>query len=244
MDTNRKLSGKTALVSGAGRGVGRGISLEFASAGASLVLLARTSSELEETAAACRKLGATVTAEVIDLARPEEISSLFERLAARNVTIDCLINNAAILIKSVMEDYQPADFSKMLAVNLVAPLLLAQKAIPLMKPRGGTIVNISSLSGCLGVPKFPGFGAYNISKYGLWGLTEILAIELRQFGIRVNQLSLSAVDTEMFRSAAPPGLTADLAVEQVARQALFLASADSDPLTGQNIILTGSPTTR
>ncbi len=244
MDSIKKLSGKTALVTGAGRGVGRGISLEFAAAGASLVLLARTPSELDETAASCQKLGAAVTAEVVDLARPEEIARLFEQLTARKVTVDCLVNNAAILIKSVMEGYNRDDFARMLAVNLTAPLLLTQHVIPLMKPRGGTIVNISSLSGCFGVPKFAGFGAYNISKYGLWGLTEILAIELRQYGIRVNQLSLSAVDTAMFRSAAPPGLTADLAVEQVARQALYLASADSDPLTGQNIILTGSPTTR
>lgn len=244
MDSIKKLSGKTALVTGAGRGVGRGISLEFAAAGASLVLLARTPSELDETAAACKRLGAAVTAEIVDLARAEEIARLFEHLSVQKATVDILVNNAAILIKSVMADYSRDDFARMLAVNLTAPLLLAQQVIPFMKSRGGTIVNISSLSGCFGVPKFAGFGAYNISKYGLWGLTEILAIELRQYGIRVNQLSLSAVDTAMFRSAAPPGLTADLTVDQVARQALYLASADSDPLTGQNIILTGSPTTR
>ncbi len=244
MDSIKKLSGKTALVTGAGRGVGRGISLEFAAAGASLVLLARTPSELDETAAACKRLGAAVTAEIVDLARAEEIARLFEHLSVQKATVDILVNNAAILIKSVMADYSRDDFARMLAVNLTAPLFLAQQVIPFMKSRGGTIVNISSLSGCFGVPKFAGFGAYNISKYGLWGLTEILAIELRQYGIRVNQLSLSAVDTAMFRSAAPPGLTADLTVDQVARQALYLASADSDPLTGQNIILTGSPTTR
>lgn len=242
MDSIKKLAGKTALITGAGRGVGRGIALSFASAGADLVLLARTESELNETAAACRRAGVAVTGECVDLGLPEEIDRLFEKLAQQGTTIDVLVNNAAVLIKARMQDYRRSDFDLMHAVNVTAPLILAQKVLPMMQRRGsGTIVNISSLSGCFGVPKFPGFGAYNVSKYALWGLTEILAIENQQFGIRVNQLSLSAVDTRMFRNAVPEGLEANLTVEQVARQVLYLASADSDPLTGENIILTGMP---
>ncbi|MGB5138712.1 MAG: SDR family oxidoreductase, partial [Candidatus Zixiibacteriota bacterium] len=150
------------------------------------------------------------------------------------------VNNAAILIKSLLAEYKPADFQAMLAINVTAPLLLSQKVLPMMIERGGgTIVNISSLSGCFGVQKFPGFGAYDMTKYALWGLTEMLALENMNNNIRVNQISLSGVDTQMMRSALPPGVKANLAAEQVAKHVLYLASDDSEPLTGENIILTG-----
>lgn len=242
MESTKKLAGRTALITGAGRGIGRGIALQFAEAGANLVLVARTEAELIQTANDCRKLDATVHAETLDLAQADQIAGLFQHLDSAGVTIDVLVNNAAIMIKSLMQDYRRSDFELSLAVNVLAPMILAQKAIAMMRRRRqGAIVNISSLSGCFGAEKFPGFGAYNVSKYALWGLTEILAVENREHGIRVNQLSLSAVDTRMFREAAPPGLTPNLTIKQVARQVLYLASDDSHPLTGENIILTGMP---
>ncbi len=245
MESTKKLAGRTALITGAGRGVGRGIALQFAEAGANLVLVARTEAELTQTANDCRKLDASVHAEVLDLAQADQIDGLFQHLESAGITIDILVSNAAIMIKSLMQDYRRSDFELSLAVNVLAPMNLAQKAIAMMRRRRqGAIVNISSLSGCFGAEKFPGFGAYNISKYALWGLTEILAVENREHGIRVNQVSLSAVDTKMFREAAPPGLKPDLTIEQVARQVLYLASDDSYPLTGENIILTGMPPAR
>lgn len=245
MESTKKLAGQTALITGAGRGVGRGIALQFAAAGANLVLVARTESELKETADNCRKQEVSVNAQVLDLAQADQIEGLFEHLESVGITIDILVNNAAIMIKSLMQDYRRSEFEASLAVNVTAPMMLAQRAIVMMRRRRqGAIVNISSLSGCFGAEKFPGFGAYNISKYALWGLTEILAIENRDHGIRVNQLSLSAVDTRMFHEAAPPGLKPNLTVEQVARQVLYLASDDSYPLTGENIILTGMPPAR
>jgi len=245
MESTKKLAGRTALITGAGRGVGRGIALQFAEAGANLVLIARTESELQETTNDCRKLGASVHAEVLDLAQAVQIEGLFQHLETRSITIDILVNNAAVMIKSLMQDYRRSDLEMSFAVNVTAPMMLAQKAIAMMRRhRQGAIVNISSLSGCFGAEKFPGFGAYNISKYALWGLTEILAVENRDYGIRVNQVSLSAVDTRMFHEAAPPGLKPNLTVEQVARQVLYLASDDSYPLTGENIILTGMPPAR
>lgn len=237
---NKRLNGKTALVTGAGRGVGRAIALAFAAAGADLVLIARSTDELSSTAIECQATGVNVVAETVDLAEAPQINSLFDILIARGIKLDILINNAAILIKGNLEEYSVSDFQKMLAINVVAPLILSQKAIPMMKARsGGTIVNISSLSGCFGVQKFPGMGAYDTTKYALWGITEMLAIENMQYNIRVNQISLSAVDTAMFRAAAPPGIKAALFAEDVGKHVLYLASDDSAPLTGENIILTG-----
>ncbi len=240
METTKLLGGKTALISGAGRGVGRAIAESLAAAGADLVLIARSKDELSTTALECAKAGAKVLAETVDLADSRQIDGLFSLLVSRGIKLDILINNAAILIKNLLEEYELPDFEKMIAVNVTAPLMLSQRAIPMMKERGGgTIVNISSLSGCFGVQKFPGFGAYDITKYALWGLTEMLAIENMKYNIRVNQLSLSAVDTAMFRSAAPPGLKAALKAEEVGKHVLYLASAESAPLTGENVILTG-----
>lgn len=240
MESQRQFVGKTALVTGAGRGIGRAIAEAFAQSGANLVIVARTKSELGEAAASCSRLGAGVMAETIDLAQPTQIDALFARIRAANLNIDVLVNNAAILIKSQLEAYQLADFQAMLAINVTAPMLLSQKALPMMKQRGGgAIVNISSLSGCFGVQKFPGFGAYDMTKYALWGLTEMLALENMQNNIRVNQLSLSGVDTQMMRSASPPGVKANLTAEHVAKHVLYLASDESEPLTGENIILTG-----
>ncbi len=240
MKTEKPLSGRTALISGAGRGVGRAIAETFAAAGADLVLIARSKDELSATALECGRAGARVLAETVDLADIKQIDRLFTSLVGQRLKLNILVNNAAILIKSLLEEYDLADFDKMFAINVTAPLALSQRAIPIMKELGGgTIVNISSLSGCFGVQKFPGFGAYDITKYALWGLTEMLAIENMKHNIRVNQLSLSAVDTAMFRSAAPPGLKAALKAEDVGRHVLYLASEDSAPLTGENVILTG-----
>ena len=238
----KKLSGKTALVTGAGRGIGRATAIQFARNGADLIIIARTDSELQETKRLCGSEGASVVHKTVDLAVREQIDSLFEDIRRTHSKIDILINNAARFSAGLMHEYPIDDFRVMLETNLIAPFYLAQKVIPMMrKARGGVIVNVSSYSGCFGVEKFPGFGAYNISKYGLWGLTEILALENRRNSIRVNQISVSGADTEMFRRAVPPGVEPILTPEEVARQILYLASDDSAPLTGENIMLMGMP---
>jgi 3-oxoacyl-[acyl-carrier protein] reductase len=146
------------------------------------------------------------------------------------MSVDILINNAAVFASGRSSEFPIERFQHLLDINLLAPYYLCQKVVPMMdSERWGTIVNVSSFSGCFGVTKFPGFGAYNISKYGLWGLTEILALENKERNIRVNQISLSGVDTEMFKQAAPPGIKANLTPEQVAGEILYLASDESAP---------------
>jgi len=234
----KRLSGRTALITGAGRGIGRATARLFAEHGADLIIVSRTGTELEKTADECRAMGAAVLAETIDLAEQDQIVRLFKKIQKQCKTLDILVNNAARFSSGLMKDYPPDEFRLMMETNVTAPFYLARKTAALMdRSKGGAIVNVSSFSGCFGVEKFPGFGAYNIGKYGLWGLTEILALEFKELNIRVNQISPSGVDTAMFRKAVPPGVEADLTPEQVADKILYLVSEESAPLTGANIML-------
>lgn len=237
-----KLEHKTALITGGGRGIGRATAELFAQNGAKVIIAARTESELRETAANCSKAGVKVLWKPVDLGKPEQIDLLFEEIEGAFPSLDILINNAAKFDSGLMSDYDIARFRNMLDLNLIAPFYLSQKAVAMMNPKsGGSIVNISSFSGCFNTVKFPGFGAYNISKYGLWGLTEILAIELKSKNIRVNQVSPSGVDTRMFEQAVPPGLKAEYQPVDIARKILELVSDESSGITGQNIMMPEPP---
>ncbi len=148
------------------------------------------------------------------------------------VRLDALINNAAILELAPIVDMKVEVWDEVIRVDLRAAFLCSQAAFRLMKP-GGTIVNVSSLSGVYGTDKFPKMSAYVAAKSGLAGLTEALAVEGRPMGIRVNAVSPASVATEMGRKA---GIAQDpLAPEEVARVIGWLATSDSAPLTGANI---------
>jgi NAD(P)-dependent dehydrogenase (short-subunit alcohol dehydrogenase family) len=238
----KELIGKTALITGAGRGIGRATAIMLAKQGADLILIARTAEQLDETTALGKAVnsGVRILSVPTDLADRRQIDRLFELIDERGMTVDILINNAAVFASGRSSEFPIDRFQHLLDINLFAPYYLCQKVMPMMeKKHWGTIVNVSSLSGCFGTAKFTGFGAYNISKYGLWGLTEILALENKGRNIRVNQVSLSGVDTEMFKQAAPPGIKADLTPEEVAGDVLHLASDESAPRTGGNLILEG-----
>ncbi len=233
-----KLENKTALITGAGRGIGKATAILFAHEGANLILVSRTESELDETAAICRRDGNTVFASVVDVSKQTEIDRLFNAIADRFSHIDILVNNAARFDAGLMRDYDIEDFRLMIDTNVLGPFYLAQKFGALTNHEtGGSIVNLAWFSGCFDVEKFPGFGAYNITKYGLWGLTEILALENKDRNIRVNQVSPSGVDTAMFKKAVPPEVKADLSPDDVADHILYLAGPDSGDLTGFNLMI-------
>lgn len=146
--------------------------------------------------------------------------------------IDALVNNAAILELAPVIDMKVETWDEVIRVDLRGAFLCSQAAFRLMRP-GGTIVNVSSLSGVSGTDKFPRMSAYVAAKSGLAGLTEVLAVEGRPRGIRVNAVSPASVATEMGRKA---GIGQEpLSPEEVARVIGWLATADSAPLTGANI---------
>ena len=234
----KKLTDKTAIITGAGRGIGKATAELFAREGANLILIARTAAELQNTADSCLRKNVQVVWKTADLAYREQIDELFDEIGKNFSRLDILINNAARFDRGRMTEFGIDRLQLMLDVNLIAPLYLAQKTIAMMNPeKGGTIVNISSYSGCFNVSKFPEFGAYNISKYALWGLTEILALENRDKNIRVNQLSPSGVDTWMLQQAMGSRVGAEFKPEEVAEKILYLACDDSAPMTGRNIMM-------
>lgn len=232
-----KLSGKCALISGSGRGIGRATAQLFASLGANLILIARTESELEETAASCREKSVEVFWRSVDLGQPTQIDTLMRELPSEFAVIDILVNNAALFDKGLLTEFPLERFEAMMQTNVVGTFYLTQQVLRHM-PDGGSIVNISSLSGVVGFEKYPGFGGYNVSKYAMWGLTEILAVELEERGIRVNQIAPGGVDTRMFQQAAP-GVISDIKPEHIAAEILRVATELKS--SGENVLYTELP---
>jgi NAD(P)-dependent dehydrogenase (short-subunit alcohol dehydrogenase family) len=209
------LAGRLALVTGASRGIGAATAEALAVAGAKVVLAARHRDALEAVAEAIRDRGGDATAVATDVARAEEVDALFASVAELG-PLAALVCAAAVLTPAPFEQTTSELWERTLAVNLTGSFLCCRAAFGAMKPAGeGRIVNIASLSGVYATEKFPGLAAYNVSKYGVIGLTEAIAVEGKPCGISAICLSPGAVDTEMLREANPalrPGLTpADVA---------------------------------
>jgi NAD(P)-dependent dehydrogenase (short-subunit alcohol dehydrogenase family) len=156
---------------------------------------------------------------------------MFSSIERDKGRLDILVNNAAIFVPGLVEDISMEDFEKVMSVNCTGAFLCSREAFKLMKPRGGSIVNVSSLSGVRSVEKFPGFCSYIVSKFGVVGLTEALAAEGGRYGIRVNAVCPGAVDTEMLQKAAPD-LYPRLSPMQVAQTILYLAGPESSGISG------------
>src|SRR4051794_20881133 len=156
-----------------------------------------------------------------DITDEEQVANAFVALTS----LDALVHCAAVLIKRPFIDMSAEDWDAQLGAGLRGAFLCSREAFRLMRPRGGAIVMVSSLSGVAGAEKFPGMAAYVAAKSGLAGLTEALAVEGREHGIRVNAISPGAVDTDMLRIAGVEGPA--LAPSDVARMIVWLASPES-----------------
>jgi NAD(P)-dependent dehydrogenase (short-subunit alcohol dehydrogenase family) len=219
-----------AVVTGAGRGIGRAIALRLAAAGHPVVAVARTREQVEATAAVAPGVVAVV-ADVADEAGVERVAAVAAGLGRLGIWV----NNAAIADRVAFADLDPAAWDRVLGVNLRGAFLGCRAAWRLMLAAGGgVIVNIGSLSGVANVEKFPGLAAYNVSKAGLISLTEAVALEGRPHRIRCVALSPGAVDTEMLRRAAPH-LTPGVTPEDIAALVAWLVREEAAPLSGVNI---------
>ena len=167
--------------------------------------------------------------EGVDVSDEAQVTKAFSSLES----LDALIHCAAVLIKRSVPDMTAREWDEQLGASLRGAFLCSREAFRLMRGRGGTIVMVSSLSGVFGAEKFPGMSAYVAAKSGLAGLTEALAVEGREFGIRVNAISPGAVDTDMLRIAGVEGPA--LSPAEVARMIVWLASPESAPLSGANL---------
>ncbi len=156
-----------------------------------------------------------------------------ERAFARLGSLDALVHCAQVLIKRPFAETTADEWDQQIGAGLRGAFLCGRMAFRLMRGRGGAIVFVSSLSGVAGAEKFPGMSAYVAAKSGLAGLTEVLAVEGREHGIRVNAVSPGAVDTPMLRIAGVEGPA--LKPAEVARAIVWLASPESAPVSGANL---------
>jgi NAD(P)-dependent dehydrogenase (short-subunit alcohol dehydrogenase family) len=226
-----------AVVTGAGRGIGRATAIALARGGYAVVAAARTPTQLADVAGAIRREGGTAIAVPADVGTTDGVVRIFEQ-AGRNLgPPTLLVNNAATLERSDFESIDLSDLDRTLAVNTRGAFLCAIFAFRAMVGAGGgCIVNIASLSGVAGVEKFPGLAPYVVSKFGVVGLTEVLAVEGRRDNIRAVCLAPGAVDTDLLKRALPQ-MRAGVSPEEVARLIVFLASDAAAPLNGLTIPL-------
>lgn len=243
-----KFKNQTALITGAGRGIGRAIALAFAAEGADLILTARTETELEEVRERCGAFGVKVTNIVADLAQRDAPDRIFQGVGESR--IDILVNNAAIgsgADPRPLVSYDDAFWDKTLQINLTVPYRLSKGVLPgMLKARHGRIINISSIMGKTG---FLHGAAYSASKHGLQGLTKSLALEVVKDGITVNAICPGGVKTRTGMSRAAyeikrQGKTLEeleagssplgrlLTPEEISPLAVFLASDGAIGITG------------
>jgi NAD(P)-dependent dehydrogenase (short-subunit alcohol dehydrogenase family) len=228
------LQGKTAIVTGASRGIGRATAELLARRGARVLGCALDAERLEAAMRGIREAGGEAFAKSCDVADEEQVEALFAAADRRFGRLELLVNNAGILVNKPFWELEAEEWDRVLAVNLRGAFLCARAAFRRMLGRGGAIVNVASLGGLRGFEKLPGLCAYTASKSGLVGLTESLAAEGRPHGIRVNGICPGAVDTEMLRRSAAH-LRAGARPEDIARMIAFLLDEQSAPLTGANL---------
>ena len=229
------INNRVAIITGAGRGVGRATAQLFAREGARVVLFSRTQAHLEETAAEIARAGGEALAVVGDVSRESDVRRLFEQVREAYGRVDILVNCAGIVAVRPFVDMDVATWDSVIGVNLRGTFLCCREAFQLMTvQQEGVIINLSSLSGVKGVEKFPGLSAYNVSKAGVAALAEILAVEGKPYNIRVCAVSPGAVDTEMLRQAAPH-LKAGMTAEELAEILFFMADDTGRVLSGTNL---------
>jgi NAD(P)-dependent dehydrogenase (short-subunit alcohol dehydrogenase family) len=228
------LRGKVVMITGASRGLGRALTLAYAREGAYLVINSRSEDSLVPVAGEAEETGVEGV-EVLAIPADVSVNSEVERLVDESVRrfgrIDVLVNNAGLLGPRVpIEDYPEDEWRRVLDANLTAPFLLSKVIIPHM-PEGGSIVNVTSGVSIEGRAEW---GAYSVSKFGVEGLTQILAAELKDRGIRVNSVDPGGMRTEM-RAAAYPDEdpTTRITPEENTAVFLYLASDESRESTGE-----------
>ncbi|MDP7287544.1 MAG: SDR family oxidoreductase [Phycisphaerae bacterium] len=190
-----QLKGQTAIVTGAGRGIGRGIATTLAACGMNVALVARTEEQLRSVQSEIQSAGGTAEVFPTDITSDSEISSLLTGVVERFGGFDILVNNAGMVKVQSVVDTSAEDWDQTMAVNLLAPFVLCRQAIAYLKGRPKPhIINITS---ALAVKGYAGHCAYTTSKHALLGMTRTLAKEVSDLGILVHAVHPGGVDTGM-----------------------------------------------
>jgi len=251
------LSGRSAVVTGAGRGIGVAIARALAESGARLVLAARSQEEIERAAAELREAGRDAHAVVCDVTSPESVRDLAKRAGELLGEVDVLVNNAGIASSAPIKAITLEDWNRTMAVNATGTLLCTQAFIESMAKRGwGRIVNVASITSRVGSPYI---AAYTASKHAVLGLTRVAAAEYAARGVTVNAVCPGYVDTEMTtqsvsRVVERTGLTREAALvailqtanqkrlitpDEVAFVVASLCASRAGGINGQAIVVDG-----
>ena len=227
-----EFNGKVAIVTGASSGIGRATAELLAARGALVAIFSRSWEKLAAIAARWPEQMLPIAGDVADLSAVEK---LFAATASRFGECEVLVNNAGTIEPKHLVDATLDEWERAFAVNVRGVFLCCRRALPAMiARRRGAIVNVASISGVPGPQKFPGFTAYCASKAAVIGLSEALAVEVEQSGVRVNAISPGSVDTPMWADVSG-GAEANMTPEEIAESILFLASERSRPMNGQNL---------
>jgi len=246
--SDKKLSGRTAVITGASKGLGKAMALALGDAGAKLALVSRNKEQLQDVAAEARKLGTVAEVFVTDVTDEGQVSRLADDVTAKLGPVQILINNAGINIRKPSTEFTLADWRAVMDTNLTSVFLVCRAFVPRMKGQGyGRILNLTSIMSHVAIA---GRTAYAASKSGLLGFTKALALELVADKITVNGISPGPFATELnkpilenpeanaqFLSKIPAGRWGK--VEEVGQLALYLCSDDAGFITGTDVLIDG-----
>jgi NAD(P)-dependent dehydrogenase (short-subunit alcohol dehydrogenase family) len=243
-----ELAGRIAVITGAGRGLGRAITIALARAGAIVVLTGRQADALEAASQQVRAAGGTARWYRCDVTSEGDVRELAASVRQLHGRVDILVNNAGVNVRKPVTEFTLAEWHSVLETNLTGAFLMCREIVPLMQGRGyGRILNLTSIMSHVALP---GRSAYAASKAGLLGFTRALALELASEGITVNGISPGPVATEMNRPIIEhPALNAQFTAripagrwgteDEIARLARYLCSVDAGFITGTDIVADG-----
>jgi NAD(P)-dependent dehydrogenase (short-subunit alcohol dehydrogenase family) len=245
---DRFLEGRVAVITGAGRGIGRAIATALGGAGARLALVDRTAADAAETAKLARDAGAQCETFGCDVREESQVQTLTDQVVQRFGAAHILVNNAGTAIRKKVHEFTLEEWRLVMDTNLTGPFLLCRHLIPHMKGRGyGRIINLTSIMAHV---SSDGRGVYSASKHGLLGLTRALAVELAQDGITAVAISPGFVETDLTAvlradSAKSAALLAQTPLgryakpEEIAAAALYICSDAAAYMTGTDMLIDG-----
>jgi NAD(P)-dependent dehydrogenase (short-subunit alcohol dehydrogenase family) len=245
---DQPLKGRNAIITGAGKGLGKTFALALARAGVNLALVGRNAETLNGVAADARKFGVTAETFAADVSREKDVLDLEKAVGAKFPKIHILINNAGINVRKNVTDFTYEEWTSVINTNLVGAFLMCRSFVPRIKGEGyGRIVNLTSIMSHISLP---GRTAYSASKAGLLGFTKSLALELAPEGITVNGISPGPCATEMntpilqnpelnqqFVSKIPVGRWGK--VEEIGALLMYICSPEAGFLTGTDVLIDG-----
>ncbi|MDD5022582.1 MAG: SDR family NAD(P)-dependent oxidoreductase [Candidatus ainarchaeum sp.] len=242
------LKGKTAIITGSDRGIGKGIAIVLAKAGANIVITSRHKEKCEKTASEIEKLGVKTLAIECDVAKEEDVKQLVENTVKKFGKLDIMVNNAGVLLQKPTEEVEQNEWNRIIDINLKGIFLGTKYALKQMKKqKNGNIVNIASIAALKGYPQL---SVYCASKGGIVSFTKSVAIEFASQGIRINAILPGAIESDMTKTGPNPEKTLEMYKKQIpigsigkpediGYGVLYLVSEESKYVTGHSLAIDG-----